>query len=76
MLYTSVRSYSRPDACCSALHSNVLTQAAAGSVFPALAGKAHDKAILTLCRMLRKGDAMSELKTEAEPAEVGLDPAG
>src|SRR5580704_4621958 len=24
--------------------------------------------------MLWKGDAMSELKTEAEPAEVGLDP--
>src|SRR5580704_11878358 len=24
--------------------------------------------------MLRKGDAMSELKTDAEPAEVGLDP--
>jgi hypothetical protein len=24
--------------------------------------------------MLRKGDALSELKTEAEPAEVGLDP--
>ena len=42
-----------------------------GSALPGLAGRQSDEAIFTLCRLLGKGDAIGELKTEAEPTEVG-----